>query len=55
MSNLTAKERDELEHIFTQIQISRFKFNIYRYYKTLNKKSQFAIRLLRYKTKRLLK
>ncbi|MCI5540348.1 hypothetical protein [Campylobacter lanienae] len=55
MSNLTAKERDELEHIFAQIQISRFKFNIWHHYKTLNKRGQLAIKLLKHKSKRLFK
>ncbi|WP_180383981.1 hypothetical protein [Campylobacter vicugnae] len=55
MSNLTAKERDDLEQIFAQIQIAKFRFNIWHYYKMLNKKGQLAIRLLRHKSKMLLK
>jgi hypothetical protein len=53
MNSLTAKERDDLEQIFAQIQITRFNFNIWNYYKILNKKGQLAIRLLKFKSKRL--
>ena len=43
MNSLTAKERDDLEQIFAQIQIARFNFNIWNYYKILNKKGQLVI------------
>ena len=53
MNSLTAKERDELAQILAQIQIARSNYNIWNYYKILNKKGQLAIRLLKFKSKRL--